>query len=284
MAQNLTNIIYNFNNENFTIYDNSLILMLNFDNRSDLGENDTHIKDLSINNHDVEMISSVAIGDGYYNKGIVVQGNNDGLDLGTGFDFSGTNSFTLSVWVKQNGNSATHSSLVSKYNRDTASPKEMSLYIYSTGEVVFLRECIPYNFETNYILLNDQWVHLTITYNGSVRTFYLNGLFNNSESHSCSVTPRPTGITTIGTFKRNVGYSESFNGTIDEVKIWNRSLSAEEVKLNYLSNLQKYDSTKWFLDIKQINLTQNNYDYQVFAQNSFGENGSTKKRSIEIFN
>ncbi|MHA1989110.1 MAG: hypothetical protein ACW98D_21010, partial [Promethearchaeota archaeon] len=39
--------IFNWDATNYTIYNNSLVLMMNFDNRSSLGENNTHVLDIS---------------------------------------------------------------------------------------------------------------------------------------------------------------------------------------------------------------------------------------------
>src|SRR3989344_6261757 len=55
-ASNLTEIKWSWNNTNYTYYNDSLVLMYNFDNLSALGENDTHIFDASLakNNGTVE--------------------------------------------------------------------------------------------------------------------------------------------------------------------------------------------------------------------------------------
>ena len=53
-------------------------------------------------------------------------------------------------------------------------------------------------------------------------------------------------------FIGDTGYPEyNFNGTIDEVRIWNRSLSADEIYQQYISNLNKYDPDKWALYVNQ---------------------------------
>ena len=44
---NLDSLIYNWNGTNFTMYNDSLVLMMNFDNVSSLGENITHVVDVS---------------------------------------------------------------------------------------------------------------------------------------------------------------------------------------------------------------------------------------------
>ncbi|MFB6246656.1 MAG: LamG-like jellyroll fold domain-containing protein, partial [Candidatus Pacearchaeota archaeon] len=77
------------------------------------------------------------------------------------------------------------------------------------------------------------------------------------------------------------------NGTIDEVRIWNRSLSAEEVKQHYMSNLRKFNETRWKLEVNQTknstsNLKTGSYIYKASAQGSAGYDNSTEKRTINI--
>ena len=50
-ASNLTEVRWNWNGTNYTIYNESLILMFNFDNLTVLGENDTIIKDVKVANN-----------------------------------------------------------------------------------------------------------------------------------------------------------------------------------------------------------------------------------------
>jgi len=83
------------------------------------------------------------------------------------------------------------------------------------------------------------------------------------------------------------GYIGPFNGTIDEVSVWNKSLSASEVYQLYVSNLQKFNSTQWYLYVNQsknatTGLNLGLYNYQTFATNSSGSLSSTEQRTIDI--
>jgi len=78
---------------------------------------------------------------------------------------------------------------------------------------------------SNSVPLN-KWTYLTGTYNGSHVMIYVNGSFNASITHSGSIASSTDDLK-IGaesaTYKR-------FNGTIDEVRIWNRTLSQAEIQ------------------------------------------------------
>lgn len=53
IESSLSELIYNWNGANFTFFNNSLVLMFNFDNQSSLGENESYIYDASGNGNNV---------------------------------------------------------------------------------------------------------------------------------------------------------------------------------------------------------------------------------------
>ena len=73
----LDSLIYYWNGTNYTVYDNSLILMMNFDNVTGLGENSTHIFDLSRKGNNGTIVGGTLIGDsGKHGKRLFFDGNN----------------------------------------------------------------------------------------------------------------------------------------------------------------------------------------------------------------
>jgi hypothetical protein len=71
----------------------------------------------------------------------------------------------------------------------------------------------------------NAWTHLAVTYDGSTLRMYVNGVLVNSESASGSIqassSPFRIGGTSI--------WGEYFRGLIDEVRVYNRALSAGEI-------------------------------------------------------
>ena len=78
---------------------------------------------------------------------------------------------------------------------------------------------------------SNEWYYLTAVYNGSNRLFYVNGNLDNSDTKSGNLAAA-TGDLGIswGVADNNKG---PFNGTIDEVIIYNKSLSEEQIKAIY---------------------------------------------------
>ncbi|PIU44138.1 MAG: hypothetical protein COS96_00655, partial [Candidatus Nealsonbacteria bacterium CG07_land_8_20_14_0_80_39_13] len=73
----------------------------------------------------------------------------------------------------------------------------------------------------------SQWYYIAVTMDSSnILTIYVNGNYDNSGSK----TPGTPGTLSIGRATVGGGY---FNGLIDEVRIYNRALTAGEVLNNY---------------------------------------------------
>ena len=80
-------------------------------------------------------------------------------------------------------------------------------------------------------LAPQTWVHVALTWDGSAYNVYIDGIERASGSY--------TGLTTLNTIADigNTGNTsartESFNGLIDEVRVYNRALSADEIQELY---------------------------------------------------
>jgi len=91
-----------------------------------------------------------------------------------------------------------------------------------------------------------EWHHYALTYDGSNQKLYIDGILATTTSKTGSINANST----------NLRIGEYFNGFIDEVHIYNRALSAGEIKALYesydpaprVSDLQKGLIGHWILD------------------------------------
>ena len=115
-TDNLANVTFNFNGTNFSIFDENLVLAYNFNNLSALGENDTHVFDISGNggNLTISKLGNVSMN----MTGGKSNGNYGGAFEGTGVHGYGnigdggvigniTDELTISAWIKYNDPSGT---------------------------------------------------------------------------------------------------------------------------------------------------------------------------------
>lgn len=81
--------------------------------------------------------------------------------------------------------------------------------------------------ETDCSLVSNSWTHIVISFDGSTRKIYLNGILNKTETGSCGITNNNTGDLYLG---------KNYTGTLDDVIIYNRILTQTEITELY--NLQ----------------------------------------------
>jgi len=144
---------------------------------------------------------------------------------------------TISIWVYRTGDDSSIATytIIAKNNGGATPYYGIGLYsatnVYATANA---NPVLSYGTEANVIPKNT-WVYLAMTEDGSTLKTYVNGVLYNSSSSSMTATS--TTNLWIG------GGSTAFQGVLDEVKIWNRALSAEEVYVDYLgtyANIEKY--------------------------------------------
>jgi hypothetical protein len=110
------------------------------------------------------------------------------------------------------------------------------------------------------------WVHVAGTYDGNEIELYINGI-----QQSLAIDETGSGAYTIadtlGIGARAGGSQSFFNGSVDEVRIYNRLLSNDEINQSYHSNLWKFNQTQWYFETTQTALPDGTHNYQAFANN-----------------
>jgi len=117
----------------------------------------------------------------------------------------------------------------------------------------------------------NQWTHVVGTYNGSLIRIYINGVLHNSQAQSGPIASSTDNLR-IGA--ENPTY-KIFNGTIDEVKIWNTVLSPEEINASYNNGLYRLYHN--FTD-----LPDGTYDYYAYAIDTEGNANKTGVRTVTV--
>jgi len=161
-------------------------------------------------------------------------GVNDYVDCGTGPALTGTGDFTVSAWVK------TESTAVGVIvnQRSTVFRDWDGSYMFnvqSTGYVHFAvyNEGHNFNFESNIKVNDGIWHHIVgVRRNSTDGEIYIDGnLDNTGTGPAKSLLNVPV---VIGRWNADGSY---FNGKIDEVRIYDRALSAEEIQANMYMRL-----------------------------------------------
>lgn len=146
------------------------------------------------------------------------------------------NQFSISFWAKPTILNSTWQSSVT--SRD-ASPQR--------GYIVYLGNDNKWQFWTGSgtgwntlassdIATIDQWQHITVTYNGTKGYLYLNGNLNSTSSTNWTYSPNSTKNLRFGTGRTEGTPEYFFNGSLDEIRIYNRALSPAEITQLYNFN------------------------------------------------
>ncbi|RLG14117.1 MAG: hypothetical protein DRN71_03610, partial [Candidatus Nanohalarchaeota archaeon] len=121
------------------------------------------------------------------------------------------------------------------------------------------------NNQTVSASIDKQWHHIALSYNGSRQMLYIDGILRNNKALSSP----------INTIQDNLKIGNNFNGTIDEVRIWNRALSPEEINASYKAGLYR-------LYHNFTNLQDGTHEYTAYAQDLAGNLNQTETITITI--
>jgi len=148
------------------------------------------------------------------------------------FNF-GAADFTVNLWAKFTSTSGAQVFL----GRNGQSDRSWSFY-YSNSNLRFAWQGVAYHDEPfAWIPSTDRWYHIAILRNGiDLKAFVDGSQIANTYNIGTDTVREATSVFYIGENVEDRGYY--FNGTIDEVAIYNRALTAEEIQQQYQNGLQ----------------------------------------------
>lgn len=160
---------------------------------------------------------------GKYGQGLSFDGN-DWVDCGTDSSLNISGNRTVEAWLYVDSFSVTRGVFVFKNNN-------FGVYVLNPSGVVMIWARPGSDNNTGYILSTSTWYHLALTYDGTNIKLFVNGLLE----YTTARTINPTGNAFwIGSDTNGAG--NYFDGMIDEVRFYNRSLSYSEIKAHALGD------------------------------------------------
>lgn len=162
--------------------------------------------------------------DGRYGKGMLFDGVNDIVSVNDSASLDLSTGFTLEAWVKPL--SINRSSVMFKTQ---AGGSVYELYAYEDADLAIS----SFNDGTNYQVVRannplriNRWTYVVSTYDGQYLRLYLNG-YNVSVIKATTPIKQSNGVLQIG---GDTIWGEYFNGSLDEIRIYNRALSKVEIR------------------------------------------------------
>lgn len=153
-----------------------------------------------------------------------------------GKPLDGMSQMTLSVWLKMTAHSGLATPIIVKRTSTSSSTTSYSLTLSTARRLTAAIGSKSIASSGSNILAVGEWYHVIMVFDGSDLTqnlkIYLNGMpeiFGLATS-TTTITRRDTTPLRIGDFTTAaVSSSSSFNGLIDEVRLYNRALNQEEI-------------------------------------------------------
>ena len=176
---------------------------------------------------------------GMLEPGIIVPTIGEGIYLPQGVDVDGN--WTLSVWAKLNN--VTNNTSGTIYCQKQSTEDCRNLLIHWEGDLdqtmtlqvrdSACHELMLHNLPSN-PMVAGQWYHLVGVGNNKTYSFYINGMLQQSQLVA-NMGPLSSDSHTVGMMFDDFGqyYNHYLNGSIDELRIYNRALSATEILALY---------------------------------------------------
>jgi len=238
----------------------------------------TTASDSSGNNNNGTLINGPAWTTGKIGNALQFDGANDYMDAGSGSNLNITGAKTLSLWIKPS------SSAIDK--RIIAAPSGFSEpYIIiqhnlqiSIADGTLLSDA---KTTTGNVLSTSAWTHIAVVYNGADITaakVYANGV-QQTLGNPPWVYGVPAGNLRIGSRQDNLGF---FPGSIDEVRIYSRALTASEILAEYNAGNTPTDITLPSISISSPTNNQTFTNPSITATGTASDNIALSKVEVKL--
>ena len=236
------------------------------------------VYDSSTKENDGNLYNGTTRDTGKYNYGIKFDGVNDVIIVPYDQSFDFTNEFTTEFWIKLDRIS--EGNVLNKWS-DGSEDKKIT--INGSGYVEFYLYNVmggsPLTSTTS--LSINQWYHIATVYDGSEAKIYINGILDNTKPASGDIGDSNSDLR-VGYIFRDGSEVPPINGTIDELRIYNRGLTQEEINISYRSSPI---TVKTFPELKTKGISINRIDglRNKSIDNIRKTLGSDYKFKIEVY-
>jgi hypothetical protein len=253
------------NTSTFIDWDSSVVGYWNFDSG-----NSTHVFDLSSNSNDGEYILGAVSNNSNSIRGNYsdFDGNNDRVLINNIDSIESNSQLSISLWFNSNGLPTNPVDTEGLFSIHDGWSDFIHIRFIPDTQILYARlergdVGSSINISYSNITINT-WYHLVFMFDSGNYSIYLNSELKNSKLNAGpALTPDLVNSINIGSFSD--GSHDEFSGKIDEVMIFNRTISEREIKSLYNSQINNFE----FNTTELSNLT--NYNYNIYSINTSGD-------------
>lgn len=184
------------------------------------------------NNHGMNHGAEVARGGGQVGNAFKFDGDGDHVAVGDVADADGTATLTLAAWInpsatgqgdfltKNTSGDLSNSSWVFRY--DGEGDQKISAHFNDNSDNWTM-------IRSDSTVSPGAFTHAAVTIDGSTRRLFIDGTEDASDSFSATLDDESAPVIIGAADKSGGGVTNEFDGLLDEVRIYNRALSAAEV-------------------------------------------------------
>lgn len=200
----------------------------------------TSARDSSGRNHEGTLNNGATWGVGKLGGGLVLDGSDDFISALDSADWTFGGTFTAASWVKWTAFGTWYvAAIIAQDEGGGATDKWIFSYDSSAQQIIFhinnpTGGCnVEMRSNGSLALSTGTWYHLAVTRSGNTFTFYKNGSAVGSTTNTCAISDASTTLT-IG---KGEGSSGFLNGILDDTRLYNRTLSGDEILNLYQGGL-----------------------------------------------
>ena len=220
-----------------------------------------------------------------------------------------TTEITMEAWVYWNGPRNTTNfwdcqRIISKKGTETHTQETYTYWIHGgtgSAEDPSLKGCIAVRFDAEFtphedrIVFNtsiqeNKWYHLVVTYNGTTTNLFVNGIQFNETRDTHGGRKKFSESIVSSTENLLIGAAlppleRPFNGTIDEVRIYNRTLNSSEILSHFeeFAPVHNLDTNEYFTTIQRsIDDSDTLNGHTIFVKNGTYYENVVVNKTIDL--
>jgi PKD repeat protein len=235
----------------------------------------TTATDDTSNNNDGTVNGASWSDDGILWNALEFDGTDDYVEIPDSSSLDTGTMFSIEAWFKTNDvnkvdpGTGSETQTIVMYGWDPADGKNNVLHIMD-GKLYFAIRGFGTGLDDlvgTTQIVNNRWYHTALTYDGTTAKLYLNGELEDSQYAQMNLDADSRVL--IGRYQNPAFYNINFHfdGNIDEVAIWPRSLSGPEIQKHYQDNIEYLQCGMGILNVEfasvDMNFIDQNYELDI---------------------